>query len=444
MMQVGLSAVRLVLPVCLTLSIFAFGTEAQFVGHWEGTMVREGIPLQVSFDFTNTGGRPKGTFTCVAQKAMEVPLYPFTINGDSLHYVLGGSIVFDGKLRADVITGTFTDDGAKGNFTLHRAIPKPFPYSAIDVSFHNGAVTLAGTLCILRKSGRHAAVVLLQGSGSETRWGTNRFIADRFARSGIAALVYDKRGSGASTGDWKASSYVDLANDAIAGIDLLASRSEIDPTRIGLHGHSEGGIIAAIAAAHAPSKVAFVVAEDTVAGLVRDQDFYRVSHQITQAGFTNAEIKEALTLYKLMLDVACGTKPYHDLATASQAVREKRWYEWLAIPPEDSYLWSWYPKIGNLDTLVFWKEVRAPVLLVYGESDQLVPVDESVARIEAALDKANTSYTAVIVPNAQHNLTIQPEPNGPFFWWKAAPGIVDIVVGWVLQRTGPPTPQLTK
>jgi uncharacterized protein len=434
-MKFALSVVRLVLPVCLTLT-FAFGSEGQLVGHWDGAMVREGVPMQVSFDFTDIGSQPKGTFTSLTQKAMEFPLDAVTISGSLLHFVLGGSIVFDGKLSDDVITGTFTDDGAKGDFTLHRATPTPFPYEAKTVSFHNGAVTLAGTLCIPRTPGRHAAVVLLQGSGSETRWGTNRFIADQFARSGIAALIYDKRGSGASTGDWKTSSYDDLANDAIAGIDLLASRSDIDATRIGLHGHSEGGIIDAIAAAHAPSKVAFVVAEDTVAGLVRDQDVYRTSHEITQAGFSKAEIKEALALYKLMLDVACGTKPYRDLATASQPVREKSWYKWLAIPPEDSYLWTWYPKIGNLDTLVFWKKVRAPVLLVYGESDQLVPVDASIARIEGALDKANTSYTAVIVPNAQHNLTIQPEPNGPFFWWKAAPGIIDLVVAWVERQTG--------
>ena len=90
------------------------------------------------------------------------------------------------------------------------------------------------------------------------------------------------------------SSYDDLANDAIAGIDLLASRPDIDAKRIGLHGHSEGGIIAPIAAVHAPSKVAFIVAEDTVAGLVRDQDVYRVSHQIRQAGFTDAQVERAL------------------------------------------------------------------------------------------------------------------------------------------------------
>ena len=79
--------------------------------------------------------------------------------------------------------------------------------------------------------------------------------------------------------------------------------------------------------------------------------------------------------------------------------------------------------------------MHTPVLLIYGEPDQLVPVDQSLAKIEASLDAVQTPYTAVIVPNAQHNLTVQPEPGAPFFWWKAAPGLVDLVVAWVQQRT---------
>jgi pimeloyl-ACP methyl ester carboxylesterase len=182
-------------------------------------------------------------------------------------------------------------------------------------------------------------------------------------------------------------------------------------------------------------KVAFVVAEDTVAGLVRDQDVYRVSHAIREAGFTDSEVKRAMAIYMLMLDVACGRKSYRELEIASHPVRNQKWYEWLAIPPEDSYLWSWYPKIGNLDSLVFWKQVHVPVLLVYGELDKLVPVDESLAKIEASLDAAKTSYTAIIVPVAQHNLTVRPEEGGPFFWWKSAPGLIDLVAAWVQQRT---------
>jgi dienelactone hydrolase len=419
----------------LALPSLAFGSEAEFIGHWEGTMVRDHVPLEVSFDFKASGPHPSGTFTSLSQKAMDYPLEVLAVNGDAIHFGLGDSMVFDGKLSANNIIGTFTDGSAKGDFSLRRTVANPLPYDAVDVSFRDGRVTLAGTLCIPRAPGRHPAVVLLQGSGGETRWGTNRFIADRFARAGIAALVYDKRGSGASTGDWKMSSYDDLANDAIAGIDLLASRPDIDAKRIGLHGHSEGGIIAPIAAVHAPSKVAFIVAEDTVAGFVRDQDVYRVSHQIRQAGFTDAQVERALDLYKLMIEVLRGAKPYRELDAASQSVRNEDWYQWLAIPPEHSYLWTWYPKVGNLDSLVFWKQVHVPVLLVYGERDQLEPVDESLANIEAALDDVKTPYTAVIVPNAQHNLTVQPEPGGPFFWWKAAPGLVDLVVAWVQQRT---------
>jgi dienelactone hydrolase len=438
--SVASSALRVVfvLAVSLGLSSLLFASQAELVGHWDGTMVREGARLEVSFDFNKSGTQPQGTFTSLTQQAMDYPLALVTTNGEMVHFVLGDSLVFDGKVSTNEIRGTFSDDGGKGDFTLRRTEPPVLPYNSVDVTFYNGDVALAGTLCIPRSSGRHPAVVLLQGSGGEIRWGTNRFIADRFARLGIAALVYDKRGSGASTGDWKASSYDDLAKDALAGIDLLASRPDIDPKRIGLHGHSEGGIIAPIATVHAPSKVAFVVAEDTVAGLVRDQDVYRVSHAIREAGFTNSEIEHAMAMYMLMLDVACGTKPYRELETASQPVRAQKWYEWLAIPPKDSYLWTWYPKIGNLDSLVFWKQVHAPVLLVYGELDQLVPVDESLAKIEASLDAAKTPYTAIIVPAAQHNLTVRPEEGRPFFWWKSAPGLIELVVAWVQQRTSEP------
>jgi len=433
----ALSVVRVVCVLVGSLCFVpvALGSSAQLAGHWEGTMVRDGARLEVSFDFSGSGSQPKGTFTCVTQQAMDYPLNVVTISADRVHFALGDSLGFDGKLASDQIVGTFTDDGAGGKFTLHRSVPDVLPYDVVDVIFRNGAVVLSGTLCMPRSPGRHTAVVILQGSGSESRWGTSRFIADQFARSGIGALVYDKRGSGLSTGDWKASSYDDLANDVLAGIDLLASRPDIDPSRIGLHGHSEGGIIGAIVAVHAPSKVAFVVAEDTVAGLVRDQDFYRVSHQVQEAGFTDGQIKNALNLYKLMLDVACGTKPYQELETASQPFRDQEWYKWLAIPPENSYLWTWYRKIGNLDTLVFWRQVRAPVLLVYGERDQLEPVDESLAKIEASLDVVHTPYTAISAPNAQHNLTVQPKPNEPFFWWKSAPGIINLVVAWVQHET---------
>ena len=214
----GLSVLRVISVLVGSLCLFpvAFGSSAQLAGHWEGTMVRDGASLEVSFDFSTSGSQPKGTFTSVTQQAMDYPLNVVTISTDGVHFAIGDSLVFDGKFISDHIEGTFTDDGAGGKFTLHRSVPEALPYDSVDVIFHNGAVALSGTLCMPRSPGRHAAVIILQGSGGESRWGTNRFIADQFARSGMAALVYDKRGSGDSTGDWKTSSYDDLANDVLA------------------------------------------------------------------------------------------------------------------------------------------------------------------------------------------------------------------------------------
>ena len=86
-----------------------------------------------------------------------------------MHFALGDSLVFDGKLVSDHIVGTFADDGAGGKFTLHRSVPEALPYDSVGVIFHNGAVALSGTLCMPRPPGRHAAVILLQGSGGESR-----------------------------------------------------------------------------------------------------------------------------------------------------------------------------------------------------------------------------------------------------------------------------------
>ena len=101
-----------------------FGSPAQLAGHWEGTMVREGASLQVSFDFNTSGSETKGTFTSRTQQAMDYPLNVFTTSADGVHFALGDSIVFDGKLVSDQIVGSFTDDGAGGKFTLHRNGPE--------------------------------------------------------------------------------------------------------------------------------------------------------------------------------------------------------------------------------------------------------------------------------------------------------------------------------
>jgi uncharacterized protein len=433
-MSSSLSAVRLLLLFALAFPLnhraLAAASTVALNGHWQGIMTSQGAQLLVSFDFLQTASGIDGRFTSSTQRAMDYPLDSVRLNGTSVHFVLGGGTAFDGEITGEIMEGAFKSDEASGTFSLAKRQPPPLPYDVTDVTFTNGDVKLSGTVVSLRTPGRHSAVVLLQGSGPEVRWGTNRYIADQFARAGIAALIYDKRGSGASGGDWKTATYEDLARDALSAISLLRSRADIDPTRIGLHGHSQGGIVAAVAASLARDKVAFVVAEDTVAGPVWQQDLYRVRNALAQQ-FKPAEVEAAMRLYAVFIEVARGLRPYAELEAASAPVAKEPWFDWLGIPPRESWLWPWYAKTGNLDTLDYWRTVKAPVLLIFGERDRLVPVDASIFELEKALDKNGASYTALIAPAAEHNLTVHPQEGEPFFWWHGAPGIIDTVVGWV-------------
>lgn len=189
-------------------------------------MTHDGVPLAVEFDFSARGGKLAGSFTSRSQRVLEYPFDAVRLEAGHVLIDLGeGSVVFTGAANAEDMSGTFKDrELGTGTFTLHR-IPLPtLSYTSEAVTFRNGAVTLSGSLYVPTTPGKHPAIVFLQGSGPEIRWGANRFWSDYFARRGVAALIYDKRGSGESTGDWKTSTFDDLANDAAAAIALLRAR----------------------------------------------------------------------------------------------------------------------------------------------------------------------------------------------------------------------------
>ena len=412
-------------------------SRASITGHWEGELVRQGARLPVSFDFSRGPTGVAGTFTSLTQRAMEYPLDKVAIAGRTVHFTLGeGSLAFDGRLEGESLAGKLREEDAPGEFALRRVRPSPQPYDREDVTFRNGDATLSGSLFIPRTKGAHPAIVFLHGSGPEIRWGTSRFYADQFARVGIAALIYDKRGAGTSTGDWRRSTFEDLADDAIAAIRLLQRREDIDSRRIGLYGHSQGGLIAPLAASRAPDAVAFLVAAASFPDSVWQQDIYRVGQSIRKQNFSEDEVARAMGVYRLFIDVARGVRSWDELEAASTPVRNERWYKWLGIPPREHWLWTYYRGTGNFQALPAWERIGVPVLLMYGERDQLVPVGESIRKIEGALHRAgNQAYAAIIIPRAAHNLTVTPEPGEPFDWWRAAPGVTNLLTAWVLHQT---------
>lgn len=418
---------------------FAGNGNAQSIkldGHWQGVMEREGAVMTVRFDFQTGPSGVTGRFTSESQQAMEYPLDRVDYSGSTIHWVLGGSLIFDGTVSPQAIAGTFQEGPGRGTFSLKPVRLDPAPYGREEVTFRVGSAVLSGTLLRPRSAGVHPGIVFLHGSGPETRWGTSFFFADRFARSGVAALVFDKRGSGESTGDWKTIAYEELAGDYLAAVRFLQAQSGVNPKQVGIIGHSQGATISPLIAAR-PGAVAFVIAAAAIGtGPIYTQDLYRTHNDLEDGGFTEPGLSQAMALYTQWINVARTGEGWDELDRAMAEARNEKWFSALGLPQnKDNWLYKWYPPVGNFNPLPLWEQVKVPVLLIYGERDRNTPVPPSLAGIGQALRKAgNTDYTPIIIPGAAHNLTIQWHTGEPYFWWYSAPGYSDLLTAWVRSR----------
>ncbi|MFB9296844.1 alpha/beta hydrolase family protein [Persicitalea jodogahamensis] len=267
------------LVVCLLAA--ANIVSAQVPGRWEGTAEINGKPLLIAFNISAaSAGSLSATMDVPAQGAKALPCDEVKVEGDSLFIfvkMIQGSYAgkFDaarslttGKLRQ----GSFNiplDLKRSGNaVSLDRpqTPSPPFDYRSENVAYDSpdGKVHLAGTLTTPKGDGPFPAALLITGSSlqdrDETILGHKPFlvIADYLTRRGIAVLRVDDRNMGLSTGPTKATS-ADYAQDAMMSLNFLQKRKEINPKRVGMIGHSEGGLIAQIVNAERPEDVAFII-----------------------------------------------------------------------------------------------------------------------------------------------------------------------------------------
>ena len=269
------------LRVALVISMLFCGLVSMatdFVGHWKGKVANVPIVFHIANDSAWSA-----TLDSPMQGAMGIPCGTVEVSGDSITINMPAlQANFKGVIAQD-------DKSISGIFTQGMALPliltrttaeasllnrpqeprPPYMYNSKEVTFQNGDIALAGTLTTPIIGKKHKAVVLVSGSGSQNRdeelFGHKPFavIADFLTRHGIAVLRYDDRGVGGSSKGSKDDTTIDLATDAMAAVKYLKSRSDIDTTKIGIIGHSEGGLIAVINAAQHPEDVNFIV---TLAG----------------------------------------------------------------------------------------------------------------------------------------------------------------------------------
>ena len=409
-------------------------TPDSVVGAWRGLWTKGGDDLPVAVRFALGPDGLSGAFDSDALQVTGIPFSQVEQRGTHLRFVLRGddsATVFDGDIQDDEISGTLTEGADIGRFRLQR---DPAPTSTVRteaVTATVGDVALSGSLLLPHRPGVYPSVVFLHGSGPEGRF-ANRYLAQRFAEAGFAALISDKRGVGQSGGDWRQAGFDDLAADAAAWVRLLRTRVDIDPGRIGLYGHSQGGTIAPLAA-EAAGGLAFVIASAASGLSPAETEIYSLDNSLGVPDLPPDEARDARAFVRGLVDVAYGGADRATFDRLAATFRSRAWY--FDPPSEDDSYWAFSARISSYDPLPRWRALAAPALLLYGERDERTPPAASIAAIRAALAEGGRAAPTVrIYPGADHAFHLLSTPGG---WPRRVPDYAQTVVAWAREMVGP-------
>jgi len=428
---------RIILSLALLVSVCgAASGDAQNApeGTWVGEWVRDGSRLRVEMTFVRTAPGYGGSFSSSQLGVVGIPLSEVAYDAPRIQWKVVGdetTAVYSGTVSGGALAGEFVEGGAHGTFSLVRGRPEDAGVRESDVTFENGGVTLRGTVVSPEAEGPFPGVVFLHGSGPEGRW-ANRYLAHAFARRGIVGLIFDKRGVGQSTGDWRHSGFADLVADAAAAVEALRSQPQVLRDRVGIFGHSQGATIAPWVAVRDPN-VAFVIAAAAGGVSMQEMEIFSLEHALNVTKLQVAQQALARKYIRTLVATAYDGAPR---ARLESVWREVRGYPWAFQPPapSDPY-WSFSRQIATYDPLGFWRQVTAPTLLLYGARDARVPPRRSAARIaQAYLEAEGRNLQVIVLPNADHSYRLPQEAAGKFAWPRYAPGYPERVIDWVLEE----------
>jgi alpha-beta hydrolase superfamily lysophospholipase len=286
------------------------------------------------------------------------------------------------------------------------------------VQFASDSAKLSGSLYLPAGKAPFPAVVLFHGSGAQSR---DLFTAHWFAEQGIAALAYDKRGVGDSTGDFRSVPFMDLADDGLAAVQLLKSRRDIDARHIGVWGLSQGGWLGPLAASRSRD-INFVIVVSGPAVSPGEQMIFYYAEELRAAGMKESDVVEASTVRRTIWNYLSNGQNYEGAKKSMTDSRAKRWYEEVKsqqdklfeplVTPDKiadpNYRYTrWFKKEAIYDPVPALRALKVPALFLYADHDRLVQVPETVNILKRLVtEDSKLDFTIQIVPNTDHGMRL--------------------------------------
>lgn len=436
-----------------------FPTVEGLDGRWEGEMDVGGAqPLTLVFRIMTDEHGTIALMDSPDQMATNIPVNTPVIEGDkvtlTVEQALGtyvGTRAEDGQsmtgewvqmgqrfpldlARSDIVEGTSDKPNRPQEPT------EPYPYTAEDVTFENAeaGVTLAGALTIPKGAGPFPAAILVSGSGAQDRneelMGHKPFlvIADHLTRNGIAVLRYDDRGVGGSGGVHQDSSLADITSDIEAAYAYLQTRNDIDHTRTGLIGHSEGGMTTPLAAVRNPA-IAFVV---MLAGpAVNGRDLLKEQQRLISEVAGAPQM--AITRNQAAVDAVA------DAATPEEAAAEVR-KVFVGMPDEvieavvQQFAQPYIYEFVHYDPAPVLEQLKTPVLAINGSKDLQVSAEQNLPALREIF--ADHPDATVVELEDLNHLFQHADTGSPTEYQEIeetfAPEALDLITVWIKSRIG--------
>lgn len=432
-------------------------------GSWLGTLNASAAKLRLLFQITNTPDGLQATLNSLDQGGGAIPAS--SVKRDSAKLTIEMKSIdasFSGTLDKDMTTveGAWVQHGNSLPLTLKKtdaqkamatsARPqdpkKPYPYHSEDVAYQNKSapeVELAATLTLPRGKGPFPAVVLITGSGPQDRdealLGHRPFLvlSDYLTRHGIAVLRADDRGVGKSTGNFTTATTADFATDTEAGIAYLKTRQEINQHKIGLIGHSEGGVIAPMIAAR-NHDVAFIVMMAGT-GVPGDAVLAEQTKLILLANGGSQEMAERQK--EAELEITAMVKQETNSAALEKKLREKFSGQFTEAQLSASIMQmnsAWMRYFISYDPAVALSKVTCPVLALNGEKDLQVPPKQNLPAIRKALEAGGDKHFEIVELPGLNHLFQTAKTGSPSEYAQIeetiAPVALETMANWILKQ----------
>lgn len=450
--------------------------------HWKGAIALPGVELTFTVHFSKDDAAPGGWAATldipmqgVAGAKMKDVVY--TDKELAFTFAVPGTPVFKAEIDESgrTASGTLTQAGQTFPLTLTRQTDEeaaantlnrpqnpqpPFPYEVREVKFRNeiDGIDIAGTLTIPNGAGPFPAVVMITGSGPQDRdeslMGHRPFwvIADHLSRNGIAVLRCDDRGVGGTGGNVMQSTSENFALDALAGLAHLRTIDRIDGGKIGLMGHSEGGIVAPLAAVQSRD-VAFIV---LLAGTgLPGHEILRLQTRLLVASagaFTDEQLDEMMARHTALTQAIMNESPPAEQLEAMKALMRAQLGEASESAMDDNALGQtamqqlaqmrspWFRYFLTYDPRPALRKVTCPVLALNGSLDLQVPADANLEEIGKALAEAGNADATITKLDGLNHLFQHATTGSPAEYMTIeetfAPEVLELITKWTQQRFG--------